>query len=258
MAKTPTSIGGHGPRIRALDPWAPSAGRMHQLLSDEERARLAVMSSIVRFKKGEVIYREGDPAEAVFNINTGVVTAYKEARDGREHIVAFLLSDDLFGLSEEGRYANSTKAITAVSAYRLPVTALRSRLSKDAELEFHVICKLCQEVRQAQRHAFLLSEKRAVAKLAMFLQFIEQLQISKGDQTAEIYLPMDRSDIGEYIGTTLSAVSRAFRTLTTRGVIKLRDRVHVRIVDRDAFDNIAGDPPAPLAIAVPSRSQGGQ
>ena len=251
MAKTPTSIGGHGPRIRALDPWAPSAGRMHQLLSDEERARLAVMSSIVRFKKGEIIYREGDPAEAVFNINTGVVTAYKEARDGREHIVAFLLSDDLFGLSEEGRYANSTKAITAVSAYRLPVTALRSRLSKDAELEFHVICKLCQELRQAQRHAFLLSEKRAVTKLAMFLQFIEQLQMAKAEQTAEIYLPMDRSDIGEYIGTTLSAVSRAFRTLTTRGVIKIRDRVHVRIVDRDAFDNIAGDPPAP--IAVPSR-----
>jgi len=220
---------------------------MHQLLSDEERARLAVMSSIVRFKKGEIIYREGDLAEAVFNINTGVVTAYKEARDGREHIVAFLLSDDLFGLSEEGRYANSTKAITAVSAYRLPVTALRSRLSKDAELEFHVICKLCQELRQAQRHAFLLSEKRAVTKLAMFLQFIEQLQMAKGEQTAEIYLPMDRSDIGEYIGTTLSAVSRAFRTLTTRGVIKLRDRGHVRIVDRDAFDNIAGDPPAPLA-----------
>lgn len=74
-----------------------------------------------------------DPQRAaVFNINTGVVTAYKEARDGSEHIVAFLLADDLFGLSEEGRYANSTKAITAVSAYRLPVTALRNRLSKDA------------------------------------------------------------------------------------------------------------------------------
>ena len=254
MAKTPTSIGSHGPKIRALDPWAPSAGRMRQLLTDEERARLAVMSSVVRFRKGEIIYREGAPAAAVFNINTGVVTAYKVARDGREHIVAFLLADDLFGLSEEGRYVNSTKAITAVSAYRLLVTALRSRLSKDAELEFHVICKLCQELRQAQRHAFLLSEKRAVTKLAMFLQLMEQLQIAKGEQTAEIYLPMDRSDIGEYIGTTLAAVSRAFRNLTTRGVIKLRDRGHVRIIDRDAFDKIAGDPPAPLAIALPSRS----
>jgi CRP/FNR family transcriptional regulator len=78
----------------------------------------------------------------------------------------------------------------------------------------------------------------------MFLQLIEQLHIAKGRQIAEIPLPMDRSDIGRYIGMTLEAVGRAFRTLTTRGVIELRDRGHVRIVDRDAFDKIAGDPPA--------------
>src|SRR3974390_1204542 len=253
VAKNTTSIGGRGPAISALDPWASSAGRMHQLLTDEQRAQLAVISSIVRFKKREIIYREGDPAEAVFNINAGVVAAFKEAPDGREHIAAFLFTDDLFGLSAEGKYTNSTKATTDVIAYRLPVTTLRSRFSKDAELEFHVVCKLCQELRQAQHHAFLLSEKKAATKLAMFFQLIEELQIAKGQQTAEIYLPMDHSDIGNYIGMTLSAVSRAFRALTMRGVIKLRARGHVRIVDRDAFDKIAGDPPAPLATALPSR-----
>jgi CRP-like cAMP-binding protein len=253
-AKTTTSIGGRGPAISALDPWAPSGGRMHQLLTDDERARLTVMSSIVRFKKRGIIYREGEPAEAVFAINTGVVAAYKEAPDGREHIVAFLFADDLFGLSAEGKYTNCTKAITDVTAYRLPISTLRSRLPKDAALEFHVICKLCQELRQAQHHAFLLGEKKAVAKVAMFLQFIEQLQIAKGQQAAEIYLPMDRSDIGNYVGMTLAAVSRAFRALTTRGVIRLRGRGYVRIVDRDAFDKIAGDPPAPLATALPSQA----
>ena len=173
------------------------------------------MSSIVRFKKGEIIYQEGDPANAVFNLNTGVVTAYRKAPDGSKHVVAFLLADDVFGLSAEGLYANSTRALTAVTAYRLPVTALRSRLTKDAQLEFHVMCKLCQELRQAQRHAFLLSQRSAVTKLAMFLQLFEQLQIAKGEPAAEIHLPMVRSDIGEYIGMTLAAVSRAFRTLTT-------------------------------------------
>jgi CRP/FNR family transcriptional regulator len=223
---------------------------MHQLLSDDERARLAVISLIVRFKKGEVIYRQGDPAEAIFNIQTGVVAAYNEAPDCREHIVAFLFPDDL---PAEGRYTNSTRAITPVTAYRHPVTMLRTHLSKDAELEFHVICKLCQELRQAQRHAFLLREKRATTKLAMFLQLIEQLQIAKGEQAAEIYLPMDRSHISNYIGITPEAMSRAFRALTTRGIIKLRDRGHVRIVDRHAFNEIAADPPAPRAIGVASR-----
>ncbi len=79
MARAKTSIQIHGPAIRGADPWAASAGKMRQLLSEEERARLAVLASIVRFKKGEEIYREGQRADAVFNIITGVVKAYKTA-----------------------------------------------------------------------------------------------------------------------------------------------------------------------------------
>ena len=164
------------------------------------------IASIVQFGKGEVIYREGDDVDAIFNIIRGVVTTYKRAPSGNEHIAAFLLSDDLFGLSEAGKYTNSAKAITPVAAYRLPVIGLRSCLCRNAELEFHVICKLCQELRQTQRHAFLLSQRRAVSTLAMFLRLIEQRHISRGEQADEIYLPTDRSDISEYIGMTLPAV----------------------------------------------------
>ena len=123
MARAKTLIHIRGPAIHGADPWAASAGKMRQLLSAEERTRLAVLASIVRFNKGEEIYREGQRANAVFNIITGVVKAYKTASDGSEHVTAFLFPDDLFGLSEEGRCMNSTKAITSVTAYRLPVAA---------------------------------------------------------------------------------------------------------------------------------------
>jgi hypothetical protein len=66
-AKIPTNT--HGPAIRCVDPWAPSAGKMRQFLSAEERARLAVLSSIVRLNKSEEIYREGQHTDAVFNMN---------------------------------------------------------------------------------------------------------------------------------------------------------------------------------------------
>jgi CRP/FNR family transcriptional regulator len=233
-----------GPTIRALDPWAvqqSKGGRMHQLLSDDERSRLAVIASIVRFRKGAEIYREGDRAEAVFNIISGVAKAYRRGPDRKEHIAAFLFAEDLFGLAQEGRYANSLKALTPVTAYRIPVTVLRSRLAGDAALEFHVIAKLCHELRQTQRHAFMLASRRALSKLSMFLQMLEQLQTANGGSTNEIYVPMDRSDIADYIGTTLAAVSRAFRTLTARGILQIRDRRHVKVLDHDAFEKLAGD-----------------
>jgi CRP/FNR family transcriptional regulator len=212
---------------------------MKQLLSPEERARLAVIASVVRFKKGDTIYRQGAPADAVYNIMTGVAKAYKTAADGPEHVVAFLFPEDLFGLAEEGVYENSTMALTMMTAYRIPTAALRNRLLTDASLEFHVIAKLCQELREAQRHAFLLATKRTLSKLTMFLQMLEQTQAARGESTAEIYLPMDRSDIAEYVGVSLAALSRAFRTLTDRGVLQSRDRRHVKIVNRAAFDDLA-------------------
>ena len=146
------------------------------MLSDDERARLAVIASVIRFRKGADIYREGDRADAVFNIISGVAEAWQRSAGGAEHIVAFLFSDDVFGLAQEGQYANSIKALTPVTAYRIPVSALRSRLAADAALEFHVIAKLCHELRQAQRHAFLLANKRTLPKVTMFLQMLEQLQ----------------------------------------------------------------------------------
>jgi CRP/FNR family transcriptional regulator len=214
---------------------------MRQLLSDEERARMATIASIVRFKKGAEIYRQGHRANVILNIISGVVKAYKTDRDGSEHISAFLFSDDLLGLSEEGRYANSATAITPVTAFQIPVSALRSRLSKDASLEFHVICKLCQELRQTQRHAFLLAQRQALSRVAMFLQLLEQLQTSRGESTTEIFLPMSRSDISEYVAMSLEAVSRAFRSLSARRIIKSRNRRHVKIMDRSAFEALVDE-----------------
>jgi hypothetical protein len=52
---------------------------------------------------------------------------------------------------------------------------------------------------------------------------------------------MDRSDISEYVGTSLSAISRAFRTLTARGILKVRNRRHVKVIDRSAFEATTHD-----------------
>jgi CRP-like cAMP-binding protein len=245
MALSPNGV--HGPAIRAPDPWAPgkpSQAKMPQLLSNEERVRLAVIASIVRFEKGAEIYRVGEPAHAVFNIISWGVKAYTHGPGRNELIGSFLFHEDLFGLAQEGSYASSMKAVTPVTAYRIPVASLRKQFSTDAALEFHVIAKLCHELRQAQRHAFVLASKHTVSKLTLFLQMLEHLQAARDEPTNEIYLPMDRSDISEYVGTSLSAISRAFRTLTARGILKVRNRRHVKVIDRPAFEATTHDVPA--------------
>lgn len=238
-ASDPPSNHGGGPSIAAVALWGTSSGKRRQLLTDEERGRLAAIASIVRLKKGEDIYREGDRADAVFAIIGGVVKTYKTLPDRTKRISAFLFADDLFGLAEEGKYLNSAGAVTAVTAYRLPVPALKSRLEKDADLEFQVICKLCHELREAQRHAFLLARRNALARVAMFLELLERHQAARDESTKELYIPMSRSDVADYAGMSLEAVSRSFRTLAGRGIIAFRNKRSVKIADRSRLDALA-------------------
>lgn len=226
------------PSLYAVDPWVAGNPQVrNQLLSDDERAMLAKVSSIARFNKGEVIYREGDVAEAVFNIISGVVTTYRSLAEG-EHITAFVYQGDLFGLSEEGQYSNSARAATLVVAYKIPLSALRRLMRNNPGLDVDLIVKLCEGLRGAQRHALLLSERRAATRLAMFLELQEHLQVVRGEPASEIYLPMDRSSIAAYLGLTLAALSRAFRALALKQIISSRNRHHVRILDRHAFNRL--------------------
>ncbi len=208
-----------GPAIYAVDPWVPGKPRVrHQLLSDAEQALLAKIASIVRFDKGEHIYHDGDAADAVFNIISGVVISYRPLAEG-EHVTSFLYQGDLLGLSEEGHYSNAARAATSVVAYKIPLSALRRILDNNTDLDVDLIVKLCEDLRGAQRHALLLAQKRAATKLAMFLELQERLQLARGESPLEIYLPMDRSSIAAYLGLTLAALSRAFRTLVSKQII---------------------------------------
>jgi CRP-like cAMP-binding protein len=84
-------------------------------------------------------------------------------------------------------------------------------------------------------------EQHTVSKLTLFLHMLEHFQAARDEPTNEIYLPMDRSDICEYVGTSLSSVSRAFRALTARGILKVRNRRHVKVIDRCAFEATTHD-----------------
>jgi CRP-like cAMP-binding protein len=228
-----------GPAIYAVDPWERGGPHpRHQLLNDDERALLAKVSSIVRFRKGETIYDEQDAADAAFNVISGVVMTYRALAEG-EHVTSFLYQGDLFGLSEEGSYSNSARAATAVVAYKIPLSALRRILDQHADLDVDLIIKLCEGLREAQRHALLLARKRAATRLAMFLELLERLQITRGEPASEIHLPMGRSSIAAYLGLTPAALSRALHTLTASKIISARDRRHIRILDREAFQKLA-------------------
>lgn len=229
-----------GPSVLAPLLW--SAGDVPgQPLTSEDRDQLATIATIARFRKGEVIYQEGGRADNVFNVVTGLVKSYRELPDKSQHVVGFLFPWDIFGLAEYGKYMNSASALTDVTLYKVPTTALETRLRRSPRLDLHIICKLCHEVREAQHHAFMVSRQRATAKLGLFVQMLEAHHVALGRPAGSVSLEMSRVEIGAYLGLSAEAVSRALHELAVRGAIRLQGRRQVTITDRTRLEAATAD-----------------
>jgi CRP/FNR family transcriptional regulator len=222
-----------GPSIAAIPFQEASDGKITRLLSERERDLIAQISVTVRFGRGDTI-----PAAFVYNISSGVARTHRTLPGGTRAVIGFFFPDDLLGLAEEGAYVNSAQAVIAMTAYRLPLPALENLLRRGATLEWHILVKLCHELREAQLHAVLLKQQGALARLALFLQILDHARRARDGDSGEIYLPMTRSDIADYIGFSLAAVSRSFRALASRHLISFRDRRHLLIADHQRLASL--------------------
>jgi CRP/FNR family transcriptional regulator, anaerobic regulatory protein len=231
---------GGGPSFSAPPMWEAAEGLV-QSPTDEERALLSVIATVVRFKKGENVYLEGDPASAIFNITSGVIKLCKAQPGRKEHVVEFMFPNDLIGLAQNGQYVNSAKAVTSTALYRMPTQGLEARLRQNAGLEFHLITKLCQYLSSTERHAIVLDKHRASAKIGLFVQMLESHQNPTETSDVELYLPMTRADIGAYAGISPEAVSRSFGELVRSGAIVFQDRRHLRITDRAKLEAVIAE-----------------
>jgi CRP-like cAMP-binding protein len=58
----------------------------------------------------------------------------------------------------------------------------------------------------------VLVSKHTAARLILFLHIQEQRELARGEPVSEIHLPMSRSDIADYVGVSLAAISRHHAT----------------------------------------------
>lgn len=231
--------GESGPAISAVPFREIANGRAVPLLDHRERGLLAGIASMVSFGRGATIYREGDRADFIYNIAQGIVKTFRTSLDGNRHVTAFLFSDDLFGLAEEGVYVNEAQAITEVTSYRMPIDAFIDLTRHEPLFDYSLLLKLTHELREDQRHGLILARHDALGKIALFVRMLERLDHRRGRDAGEVYLPMRRSDIADYVGISLPAVSRSFRTLTSRNIVRFSDRRHLRILDPARFEELA-------------------
>lgn len=209
-------------------------------------AELNRIGHIRSFPAGSTIITAGEPMPFVGNVRSGVVKLTKVLADGRQQIVGLLFASDFVGRAFRDHWPYSAEAATDVEICAFERAAFERVLADHPELEHHLLVATLNELDAARDWMMLLGCKSAEEKVASFLMFVAR-RAQNGGRCSEPHnaapsfaLPISRSDMAAYLGTTVETVSRQITRLKTANVIRLTDTHHFIVPDMDQLATVAG------------------
>jgi CRP/FNR family transcriptional regulator len=174
-----------------------------------------------RFKKGEFVFWEGDPALFLYVVKEGKVKVLKHSAKGKEMVLEIMVSGGFFGGATIFARNNPASAVTEekTTVYRLSKTDFLSLLDKYPNLAKDVISYLGQALMQAHEAIISLISAKVDKRIASVLI---RLSRNHGIQTPEgilIAIRFTRQDIANIVGTTVETAIRVMSKLKKQGIL---------------------------------------
>lgn len=167
---------------------------------------------------GQTLFAEDEAATHVFSVSSGVVACFKLTADGQRQIVSFAYPGDFLGLAADGRYAYGAEAIAPARVCKLRRRDMEELQARFPQLDRKMLEMAQAELAAAQERMLLLGRKGARERVASFLLGQARRQGRSLDVEIEVWLPMTRGDVADYLGLTLETVSRVFSAFKREGL----------------------------------------
>jgi CRP/FNR family transcriptional regulator len=212
----------------------------------EANRELQRISHLRRFKAGETVIGEGEPAGVLGNVVSGVLKLVKTMSDGRQQIVGILLPSDMFGRVFSGESHFSIEAATDVTLCCFERPAFEKLLRAHRDIEHELLLSVLEELDAARDWMFLLGCQTVLERVATLLII---LHLRTGANLAQprhsasrdcVTVPVSRRDVATYLGTTVESISRAIQHLSRSGIIRILDPQHFEVLNRKALLEISG------------------
>lgn len=193
-----------------------------QLLPLPEVSRL---SSLRRFTS---VFSQGQPADALYFIDDGLVKLTRTNDGGDRIILAICGPGDLIG--EEVMSAGSSvyqadgEVLTPASLYRIPRDTLRRVLIGNGELAYAVIDFLLGRRQSLAQKVELLCLHDVEHRILYYLAELSTL-VNAGKSEDGYQLPLTQAELADLVGATRETTSTTLNQLERRGLIKLSRRL---------------------------------
>jgi CRP-like cAMP-binding protein len=210
------------------------------VLTDNEKDFLYNNINCIIYKKGEVIFTEGDKPTGLICLSEGKVKIYKEGIGGREQIIRMAKPIGFIGyrafFAEENHNATAAAIEDSITCH-IDKEVLFKLLHSNMNLSLNLLKSFATELGLSYNRTVTLTQKHIRGRLAESLIFLKDTYgFEKDSQTIKIYL--SREDIASLSNMTTSNAIRTLSTFANEGILDVEGR-KIKVIDLSRLQKIS-------------------
>jgi len=192
-------------------------------LKEDDLKQILSITIEKKYKKGSIIFMEGEDGDASYFIKEGKVKIYKTSSDGKELILNIYGENDVFAevtIFNDVNYPATAEVIEDAILGVIINSELEKLISKNSDLGLNLIKILNKRLYNAQRKLKQIALNDTYSRIAeTLLRLAQNDGITKSNGDIELKLELSRQDLANMIGTARETVSRILSQFTKEGII---------------------------------------
>lgn len=183
--------------------------------------------NIQNYKRGSVLYWQGDPIEYLFIIQVGAVKVSSVSSEGKVYAHGILGSDHLLGGADfflHSTYETTAEIVEKTSLLVIPHKEFQGMIVKDINFSRVVMQELARETKiyssKVEEMSFLDTQQR----LKQSLVELAREHGIKTDKGVEINVHITHEDIGELINANRTTITLCLQELKKNGYLMTEGR----------------------------------
>lgn len=201
---------------------------LFSVLHPNDLSMLATKFHSVSFRRGEMIFREGEPAERLFLIEAGRVKLTVSSSRGGELLIALLARGQLFGeleIIDRGSRAMSARAMEDSRIFSLDGDMFWTLLENRPPLARRLLELMARRLRRADQTSQDLVFFDASTRLARKLLELadEHGEPTGRDDQIRVTVRVTQEEVAQMIGATRASANRLIAAFASRGWVEWND-----------------------------------
>lgn len=215
------------------------SGSIFKYLSPEETDILNFEKDYRQYKRGDILYQEGNRISGFFCINKGIIKVFKTGFDGKEQIIRFAKKGDIIAyrsvLSNE-LACTSAKVIEDCNVCFIPSEILITFIKSNSSFALELLKLACHELGEANSFITDIAQKTVRERLAEVLIFL----VNDFGLDSEQYLniSLTREELANIVGTATESVIRLLSDFKADELIELNGR-KIKILNSKGLEKIS-------------------